>query len=373
MPGPSLDSPNLDPTAAPAALTGAAGAGPPGVLAVTGGAGFLGTNIVRRALAGGWEVRVVEHPAAPAHTLAGLPVDLRRADITDAAAVRAALRGSGALIHAAARYALWDRHPDAFVRDNVVGTRTVLQTAAELGIGRVVYTSSVSTVGPARDGRLADERDLQSPQAAPGPYARSKVLAEAEARRWVERGLDVVIVCPTTPVGPWDWRPTPTGAMVLRFLRGRMYGYLAAAGFNLVDARDVAEGHLLALERGQSGRRYILGGDNVTMRRAMQLLAAETGLRAPRLRVPYPTVLLAAELDERLLAPLLRRPPAVPRAAAREARMRMWVDTSRARAELGYQSRPAATALRAAAEWYVRNGYVRATPRCRGDQPDSGF
>ena len=273
-----------------------------------------------------------------------------------------AMRGCDALFHVAATYSLWRRDRDAVLRANVDGTRSVLAAARAAGVPRTVHTSSVAAIG-ARDGGVPADETYQSPPGRLiGAYKRSKYLAEREVRQAVERGQDVVIVNPTTPVGPWDAKPTPTGDIIVRFLTGRMPAYVDT-GLNVVDVRDVAAGHVLAYEHGVTGERYILGNENLTLRALLELLAAIAGRPAPRVRLPRLIPLAYAALGEYVLAPL-GIPPEVALDGVRMAKQRMFYTAEKAVRELGLPQSPVTNALAEAVTWFQQHGYA-----ARGARP----
>jgi dihydroflavonol-4-reductase len=328
---------------------------------VTGASGFVGANLVRALLAEGWHVRALVR--GPASSLDGLAIervegDLFRPDLAEA------MRGCTALFHVAATYSLWRRDRAAVLRANVEGTRAVLAAARAAGVPRTVHTSSVAAIGVRADGRPADESYQSPPEALIGAYKRSKYLGEVEVRRAIDAGQDVVIVNPTTPVGPWDAKPTPTGEIIVRFLTGRMPAYVDT-GLNVIDVRDVAAGHLLAYERGITGERYILGNENLTLRELLERLAQITGLPAPRVRLPRVVPLAYAAVGEYLLAPLGVRPD-VSLESVRMAKQRMWYDPTKAARELGLPRNPVTLALSDAVTWLREHGYVtRGTPQAK--------
>jgi dihydroflavonol-4-reductase len=322
---------------------------------VTGASGFIGANLVRALLAEGWRVRGLVRGEAP--SLKGLDVELVRGDLF-APDLTDAMRGCDGLFHLAAAYSLWRRDRDDVMRANVEGTRAVLAAARAAGVPRVVHTSSVAALGARADGRPADETHQTPPRELVGAYKRSKYLAERAARAAFEAGQDVVIVNPTTPVGPWDAKPTPTGEIVLRFLRGRMPAYVDT-GLNLVDVRDVAAGHIAAYERGVAGERYILGNENVSLRELLARLAAIAGSPAPSLRLPRALPLAYAAVGELVLAPLGIRVD-VPLDSVRMAKRRMYYDAAKAVRQLGMPQSPVTEALRAAVLWFREHGYTTA-------------
>src|SRR5438067_1532243 len=253
---------------------------------VTGGTGFIGANIVRELVAAGAGVRVLARPDGDRRALDGLKVEIAEGDLTDAASLRRAVSGVPAVYHAAADYRLWTPDPAALYRANVDGTRSVLEAAGQAGVTRVVYTSSVGALGIPKDGTPGTEQTPVTLADMVGDYKRSKFLAEQVALDFARRGLPVVVVNPSAPVGPWDVKPTPTGKIVVDFVKGNMPAYLDT-GLNLVDVQDVAHGHLLACEKGRAGERYILGAENRTLQEIFEDLAGITGRAAPKIRIPY--------------------------------------------------------------------------------------
>lgn len=324
---------------------------------VTGASGFVGSAVVRRALARGHRVRALVRPAADPRNLDGLPVETATGDVCDAASVADAVRDCGAVFHVAADYRLWVPDPDGMYATNVEGTRHVMEACVAAGVERVVYTSSVATLGVDGRGVAADETTPSRLEEMVGHYKRSKFLAEEAVRGYAaERGLPVVIVNPSTPVGPRDRRPTPTGRVIVDALAGRMPAYVDT-GLNLVHVDDVAEGHLLALERGAVGERYVLGGENLTLREILAAVATLAGRSPPRLRLAVGWVLPFAYLAEAWAGMTGGPEPRVTVAGVRMARKRMFFSSARARRELGYAPRPAAEALREAVAWFRDNGF----------------
>ncbi|MBI1962246.1 MAG: NAD-dependent epimerase/dehydratase family protein [Candidatus Rokubacteria bacterium] len=324
---------------------------------VTGGTGFVGANVVRELLAQGRTVRVLARPRGERRALAGLRVEIAEGDLLDAASLRRAVAGVHTVFHVAADYRLWAPDPRELFRANVEGTRAVLQSAADAGVARVVYTSTVGALGIPPDGSPGTEDTPVSLRDMVGPYKASKFLAEQVALGFARAGLPVVIVNPSAPVGPWDVKPTPTGRMVVDFLEGRMVGTLDT-GLNVVHVRDVARGHLLAAERGKLGDKYILGHANLSLAEIGALLAEIAGSRVPRLRIPYAVAWLAAAGME-VAARATGTAPRVPLTAVRMAKKRMYFSPAKAVSELGLPQTPAREALRDAAAWFVEHGYVR--------------
>jgi dihydroflavonol-4-reductase len=326
---------------------------------VTGASGFIGSAITRALVARQADVVAAIEPGAPQTNLDGLPVERLEADVRDAAAMRAAVAGARVVFHVAAVYRFWAPDPAIFYQVNVDGTRNVLEAARAAGCELVVYTSSVGTLGLERVAERgpADESCAPAIDHLFGLYKQSKYVAEHEVLRAAANGTPVTLVLPTTPLGPGDHTPTPTGRIVLDYLNGRMPGWFDTA-LNVVDVDDLATGHLLAAERGVIGRSYIVGGENLELREILGELARATGLAPPRFRVPRPVALGAAYVSEVLEGRLLRRAPHVPLEGARMASTRMVFSDARARRELGYRSRPAAEAIERSARWFAENGYV---------------
>jgi len=330
---------------------------------VTGGTGFVGANLVRELLADGDTVRVLARPRGDRRALEGCVVEIVEGDLLDRNSLVRAVRGARRVYHVAADYRLWAPDPSAFYRANVDGTRHVLEAAAAAGVERIVYTSTVGALGIPKDGTPGDERTPVSLGDMVGPYKASKFLAEEVAREHAARGVPVVIVNPSAPVGPWDIKPTPTGQVIVDFLKGRMVASLDT-GLNLVHVRDVARGHILAGERGRVGERYILGHRNVSLIETFRMLARLTGIPAPRFRVPYSVAWLAAAGMEGV-ARLTRTRPQVSLTAVRMARKRMYFSATRAVGELGLPQTPVEDALREAVEWFVARGYADLPPSGR--------
>ncbi len=334
--------------------------GPGDRVLVTGAAGFIGSAVARALVARGDRVVALVEPGGETANLDGVEAEVVRGDLRDAPAVETAVAGCRTVFHVAALYRFWAPDPAAFYDINVAGTRHVLAAARRHGCERVVYTSTVGTLGlrGATPDRPADERSFAHVDHLFGGYKQSKYVAEHEVLREAAEGLPVVLVQPTTPVGPRDRGPTPTGRTVLEFLNGRLPGYVDTT-LNIVDVEDVAAGHLLAAACGRQGRSYILGGTNLSLRDVLATLAAVTGLPTPGLRVPGRLALAAGHLSELVEGRLLGREPSVPLEGARMSTTHMAFDDRRAREELGFTSRPAAEALERAARWFVDNGRVR--------------
>jgi dihydroflavonol-4-reductase len=328
--------------------------------AVTGANGFVGSQVVRALLERGYEVNALVGADLDTQNLEGLPAKQRELDLLDPTSVQRALAGSDAVVHAAACYAFWLPDPRDFYRVNVDGTRHVLAAARALGVRKVVYTSSAATLSPGfravpGKGGLDDEENVFDLSRFRGHYKMSKAMAEVVALREAARGLPVVIVHPTTVLGPGDRRPTPTGTIVLHYLSGVMKAYTDMM-HNLVDVRDVAAGHVLALEQGRPGERYLLGGENLPMRELIRLLHEITGLPAPRLAIPHPLLRWIGRANEWLSDHVTHRPPLAAYEAALHAADARPFDSAKARRELGYSARPAREVLIHAVRWFVSEG-----------------
>jgi dihydroflavonol-4-reductase len=324
---------------------------------VTGANGFIGANVVLALLRENIEVRAFVRKQSDTRALKGRDVELVHGDLRDRASVRTAVRGCDALFHTAALYTLWTRTPEEVYATNVAGTETVMKAALEQGIEKIVYTSSESTVASAGDGTVATETGYTDPNRAAGDYKRSKCLAEQLVLKLCQAGLPAVIVNPTTPLGPHDYKPTPTGRIVVDFLNGRMPAYVET-GFNFVDVEDVATGHLLALKKGTPGQRYLLGNQNMTFKEMLELLGQVGGRKPPRWRLPLSVALAAAYTDEFVCGRLLGREPRIPVAGVKAAGKRRFFDCSKARHELGLPQTPIPRTLEKAVDWFRTHGYV---------------
>ena len=323
---------------------------------VTGGTGFVGANLVRLLVQEGYAVRALVRSTSRLDNLNPVDVEIVKGDLNDPDLWQQML-GCQVLFHVAAHYSLWQADREVLYQHNVLGTRNVLAAARKAGIERTVYTSSVAAIGVGEAGKIVDETHQSPLDKLVGHYKKSKFLAEQEARQAVRAGQDVVIVNPSTPIGPWDIKPTPTGGdIILRFLRRQMPAYLNT-GLNFIDVRDVARGHLLALERGKKGDRYILGHQNLTLKALLDQLAQITGLSAPQKTVPPWLPLSVAWIDEQILAPL-GKPPSIPLDGVRMSLQPMYYDASKAVRELGLPQSSVKTALKDAVDWFVTQGYV---------------
>jgi dihydroflavonol-4-reductase len=330
---------------------------------LTGGSGFVGSHVARSLVREGARVRCLVRPTSRTDDLRALGVELREGDVRDGASVRAAMAGAGVVFHCAADYRL-GADPDELAATNVGGTDNVMRAAFELGVGRIVHTSSVATLSPSPSGVPVDERARATAESVAGAYKRTKVLAERLTEDWAAQGLPVVIVNPSTPVGEGDGKPTPTGQLIVDFLNGRMPAYVDT-GLNLVDVRDVASGHLLAAQRGRPGETYILGNANLSLREILELVGRTVGRRAPRLRLPLWLPLAYAHV-EGPIARLLGRAPRVPLDGVRMARRKMFFEATKAVRELGLPLSPVEPALGRAVAWFIDHGFVRRPPARAG-------
>ncbi|HEY2796989.1 MAG TPA: hopanoid-associated sugar epimerase [Thermoanaerobaculia bacterium] len=326
---------------------------------VTGGTGFVGTHVVRAILAEGRSVRCLVRPNSRRDNLAGLPVEIVEGDLTDAASLARAFKAVGidTVYHVAADYRLWAKDKNDLYRANVGGTSLMLEAASQARVRRVVYTSSVAALGLTDDGSPANEETPVVRDRIVGHYKRSKYDAERIALSWAKRGLPVVIVNPSTPVGERDLKPTPTGQMIVDFLNRKMPAYVDT-GLNLIDVRDVARGHLLAAERGRVGERYILGNRDLTLKEILETLSRLSGLPAPTIRLPHGIPLVFGALSS-AAARITGKPPRVSLDSVRMSMHRMFFDPGKAVRELGLPQTPVEEALARAVEWFRANGYVR--------------
>ena len=325
---------------------------------VTGTSGFVGSAVARRLAADGHELRVLLRPTSDWRNLDGFDAEIAMGDLSDAASLKSAVSGCDAVFHVAADYRIWV--PDggaSMYRANVDGTRDLIRAAAEAGVDRFVYTSSVAVLGARKDGAVSDETTPSTETDMISHYKKSKFLAEKEVDRLVrEEGAPVVIVNPSAPFGPRDIKPTPTGRIVLDAAKGRMAAYLDT-GLNAVHVDDVAEGHLLAFEKGEIGERYILGGENLSLREIIEIVTAYVGLPGPKLNLPRAPLFPVAWMAEQL-GRLTGREPSVTLDALRMAAKFMYYSSEKAGRQLGYDPRPARDALTDAVDWYRANGFL---------------
>lgn len=319
---------------------------------VTGATGFIGNHVARLLLERGETLRLLVRHTSSRLPLDGLGSEIHVGDLRDRASLKAAVTGCRQVYHVAADYRLWSRRPRDLYETNVEGTRNLLSIAQECGVERAIYTSTVGTIGLPNNGTVGTEDSPVSIDDMSGHYKRSKFLAEQVAQEFAGNGFDVVIVNPTAPIGERDFRPTPTGLIIRDFLTGRMPAYLDT-GLNLVDVRDVAKGHILAAERGRTGERYLLGGENLTLKQMFDQLAVVTGRPAPTTRIPYP-VALAAGLVSTAFASVSGLEPRVPLEGVKMARKKMFADCTKAQRELGFEAGSVTAALARAVQWFQR-------------------
>ena len=324
---------------------------------VTGATGFLGSHVARILAGQGADLRLLVRPTSDLKNLEGLKAETATGDLRDPASLEKAMSGCEVVFHVAADYRLWVRDPVEMYRSNVEGTRAILDAARKNGVRGVVYTSSVATVGFTGNGRPADEDSPVSLDDMIGHYKRSKFMAEQLALEAGRTGLRVITVNPTTPVGEQDIKPTPTGRIVVDFLKGKFPAYVDT-GLNLVDVRECARGHVAAFEKGKTGERYILGGENLTLKQILDKLGAISGLPSPKVKLPYFFAFAAGLVDETVSGRLLGREPRATVEAVRMGKKKMWASSDKATRELGWKIVPAQDALRRAVEWFRANGYV---------------
>ena len=323
---------------------------------VTGATGFVGGAVARALLRAGVDVRVLARSDADTQNLEGLPVERVAGDLRDPASLKTALRGCRHLYHVAAHYALWAKDPAIFYQVNVDGTKNLLEAAREVGTERIVYCSTIGAIGlPEGGGPGTEETPVSLAQMA-GHYKRSKFLAEQEVLKLAKEGLPVVIVNPSAPVGERDVKPTPTGQVIVDFMKGRMPAYIET-GMNIVDVDDVAEGHLLAMQKGRIGERYILGCKNLLLREVFEILSSLTGIKAPALKLPRLAVLPLAYANY-WFANLTGQPPRIPLEGVKMAKYKMHYDCSKAIRELGLPQTPPEVALGKAVRWFRLHGYA---------------
>ena len=322
---------------------------------VTGASGFLGSHVARQLVARGEDVRVMMRPSSTNRAIADLSLEYVTGDLRDPASVMRATRGAKRVFHVAADYRLWAKRKQDIYDSNVGGTKNLLEAAARGGVEQFIYTSTVATIAVDRPQHPNESTDARLDEMI-GHYKRSKWMAEQEASKAAKAGLPVIVVMPTTPVGPWDWKPTPTGKIILDFLNGKMPGYVET-GLNFVGVEECAAGHLLAAEKGKVGERYLLGGENLTLKQLLDTLSRITGLSAPRLKIPHGLALGVAYANT-VFSRLIGREPGIPVEGVKIARHMMFVDCSRAQRELGFKAGPVAAALERAVRWYAANDYI---------------
>lgn len=324
---------------------------------VTGAAGFLGSHVARQLVARGQDVRVLVRPSSSNRAISDLSLEYVTGDLRDPASLERAMNGVDRVFHVAADYRLWARKSQDIYDSNVGGTKNLLAAAKNAGVSQLIYTSTVATIAVDRP-ELPNESTDAKLEEMIGHYKRSKWLAEQEVLQAAMNGAPIIVAMPTTPVGPWDWKPTPTGKIIVDFLNGKMPGYVDT-GLNFVAVEDCAAGHLLVSEKGKPGERYLLGAENLTLKGLLDLLANITGLSAPSIKIPHGMALGVAYVDT-VLSRLVGKEPGIPVEGVKIAQHKMFVNASRAKRELGFEPGPVAGALERAARWYLANGYVKA-------------
>jgi dihydroflavonol-4-reductase len=324
---------------------------------VTGATGFLGSHVARVLSEQGADLRLLVRSSSNLKNLEGIKAETAVGDLRDAASLEKAMAGCDTVFHVAADYRLWVRDPNEMYRSNVEGTRAILEAAQKQGVRRVVHTSSVATIGFQKNGSVADEDSPVSLADMIGPYKRSKFMAEQLAMEAGRKGMHVVTVNPTTPIGEQDVKPTPTGRIVIDFMKGKFPAYVET-GLNLVDVRECALGHVAALEKGKPGERYILGGENLTLKQILDRLGKITGLPSPKIKLPYIFAFATGVVDEMITGRLLKGEPRATIDTVRMGSKKMFASSDKAERELGWKIVPVGEALRRAVEWFQANGYV---------------
>ena len=324
---------------------------------VTGASGFLGSHVARQLVARGEMVRVLMRPSSNNRAISDLPLEYVTGDLRDGASLERAMSGAKRVFHVAADYRLWAKNSQEIYDSNLGGTKNVLVAARTAGIEQLIYTSTVATIAVDRPALPNESTDSQLDEMI-GHYKRSKWMAEQEVLRAAKEGLPAIVAMPTTPVGPWDWKPTPTGKIILDFLNGKMPGYVDT-GLNFVGVEECAAGHLLVSERGRIGERYLLGAENLMLKGLLDVLAGITGLPSPSMKIPHGVALSVAYV-ETAFSRMIGKEPQIPVEGVKIAQHKMFVDCSRAQEELGFQPGPVAAALARAVRWYQANGYVKA-------------
>jgi len=322
---------------------------------VTGASGFLGSHVARQLVARGESVRVLLRPSSNNRAIADLPLEYVTGDLRDSASLARALDGATRVFHVAADYRLWAKRKRDIYDSNVGGTKNLLDAAKRAGVSQFIYTSTVATIAVDRPQHPDEFTDAKLEEMV-GHYKRSKWQAERIVLDAAKQGFPATVAMPTTPVGPWDWKPTPTGKIILDFLNGKMPGYVET-GLNFVSVEQCAAGHLLISDKGKIGERYLLGGENLTLKEVLDLLAKITGLSAPKLKIPHGLALGVAYANT-AFSRLLGREPSIPVEGVKIARHMMFVNGTRAQKELGFQPASVAAALERAVRWYLDNGYV---------------
>ena len=324
---------------------------------VTGAAGFLGSHVARQLVARGDDVRVLLRVSSSNRAISDLSLEYVTGDLRDASSLERAMAGAQRVFHVAADYRLWAKRSRDIYDSNVGGTRNLLAAAKKAGVEQLIYTSTVATIAVDRPESPNEFTDAKLEEMV-GHYKRSKWMAEQEVLKAAKEGLPVIVAMPTTPVGPWDWKPTPTGKIILDFLNGKMPGYVET-GLNFVGVEECAAGHLLVARKGKIGERYLLGAENLTLKQLLDSLARITGLASPAMKIPHALALGVAYVES-AFSRLIGKEPQIPVEGVKIAQHMMFVDCSRAKKELGFAPSPVAGALERAVKWYRENGYVKA-------------
>ncbi len=324
---------------------------------ITGATGFIGGNLVRLLLADGIQVRALARKNSDRQNLKNLPAEIIEGDLDNVEFLSDHITGCDVVFHVAAHYSLWRKDADSIYRANVTGTKNILAAAKIAGVKRFVHTSSVAAIGVPAAGTLATEATITTPEKLVSAYKKSKFLAEQSALEAAKNGLDVVIVNPSTPIGAYDVKPTPTGEIILRFLQDRMPAYVHT-GLNLIDVEDVARGHILAWQKGKTGERYILGNRNLTLQEMLQILSDITGKPAPKFAVPHVLPLVVAYFDELILAKYFGKTPQVSFDSVQMSKYTMYYDSAKAVRELGLPQQPIEKSIEKAVQWFLENRYV---------------
>jgi dihydroflavonol-4-reductase len=325
---------------------------------VTGAAGFLGSHVARQLVARHEEVRVLLRASSSNRAISDLSLEYVAGDLRDVGSLERAVAGVRRVFHVAADYRLWAKNPQDIYDSNVGGTRNLLAAAKKAGIEQLIYTSTVATIAVDRP-QLPNEFTDSKLEEMVGHYKRSKWMAEQEVLKAAKEGLPAIVAMPTTPVGPWDWKPTPTGKIILDFINGKIPGYVET-GLNFVGVEECAAGHLLVSEKGKIGERYLLGAENLTLKQLLDTLSKITGLAAPSMKIPH-GVALGVAYVESAFSRLIGKEPQIPVEGVKIAQHMMFVDCSRAKKELGFAPGPVVAALERAVRWYHANGYVKAS------------
>jgi len=324
---------------------------------VTGATGFVGSHVARALAEQGAELRLLVRPSSRTDNIADLRAEVATGDLCEPESLRKAIQGCDFVFHVAADYRIWVRDPERMYRANVEGTRTVIEAAQACGVRRVVYCSSVATMGFTQSGQIVDEDTPVSLADMVGHYKRSKFMAEQIALEAGRKGANVVVVNPTTPIGERDIKPTPTGRIIVDFLNRKFPAYVDT-GLNLADVKEVARGHLLALEKARPGERYILGGENLTLKQILDKLAELTGLPSPTMKVPHAVAMGFAAFDQFFTGIVRGKEPRATMDAVKMGRKKMFASSAKAERELGYRIVPVEAALRRAVEWFCANHYA---------------